>query len=588
MNRLNAAVLCLVLLAGCGDESKTGGGGGGTTATGEKDQVFISGAKLIVGDGSQPIEKGIILITNGVIEQVGKDKEFYAPKGSASFDVEGRTIMPTLVNLHAYPGLSNAGDFGSKNYNRESLTADLSRYNYYGVGALVAGADSEGLAFQVRDEQKQGKSAGAQLHSSGRGIAAKGSSGVLDGMPILIGSADEGRKAVSQLVDLKADVVVLWANGLKSDAISAVIDEAHKHNLKALVDAPDLSEAKDAVRAGANALISSVTDKEVDDELISMMKEKKTALAPSLTSLEAKFTYADKPKWPGEQAMREVYDPSLSAYLTDDVTVNKFKRNSQLAAYRQQYETATKNLKKLGDAGVAIAFGSGSGLADTFPGYFEHRELELMVKAGLSPMAAIKAATSVSAEVLGAKDLGTLVAGKKGSFMIVSNNPSETITDSKGIDDVYIDGKQLDRAAIIKFAKTKRREVTQQQRTEEAKTQAKEAQDAADAKLKHYGITATSPGFPTGSSITVAAGLILQTPKYSKTNASSGPPYRVSVTLAGASGDALRAFYADTTFRSWTSAGGCWEKANPAEEGKKFRACAEPGSGQITLNIAVQ
>src|SRR5262245_29058866 len=108
MNRLNAAALCL-LLAGCTESatSTTDKGSGG----GEKDVVFISGALLIPGDGSAPIEEATIIIENGVIKNVGKKKEFYAPKGSLPLEFDGKTLMPLMVNLHAYPGLTNfAGD----------------------------------------------------------------------------------------------------------------------------------------------------------------------------------------------------------------------------------------------------------------------------------------------------------------------------------------------------------------------------------------------------------------------------------------------------------------------------------------------
>jgi len=78
MNRFSAAALCL-FLAGCGP-------GGTSTESGtkapEKDVVFVSGALLVPGDGTPPIEEATMIIENGVITQIGKKKEFYAPKGS--------------------------------------------------------------------------------------------------------------------------------------------------------------------------------------------------------------------------------------------------------------------------------------------------------------------------------------------------------------------------------------------------------------------------------------------------------------------------------------------------------------------------
>ena len=131
----------------------------------------------------------------------------------------------------------------------------------------------------------------------------------MGGIPSLVGNEEEARKAVGELADRKADVIVLWANGMKAATAAAVIDEAHKHKLKVLADAPELSEAKDVVKAGVDALIGSIRDHDVDDELVSLMKDKKVSLAPALSSLEARSPTIDKPRWRGDSAMREVYKP---------------------------------------------------------------------------------------------------------------------------------------------------------------------------------------------------------------------------------------------------------------------------------------
>ena len=200
---------------------------------------------------------------------------------------------------------------------------------------------------------------------------------------------------------------------LKPEVYRAIIDEAHKRNLKAFASVFSLADAKDLVKSGVDGLTTSIRDKEVDDELISMMKQKGTYYTPALTGLEAKFVYADKPDWLGEQTMREVYPAQLSAYLADTVTMNRFKRNPDLPALREQYAVAKKNLKKMSDGGVKVVLGTDSGTPDTYPGYFELRELALMGDAGMSPAEVIKAATSTSAEALGLKEQGVAGARKK-------------------------------------------------------------------------------------------------------------------------------------------------------------------------------
>jgi hypothetical protein len=371
---------------------------------------------------------------------------------------------------------------------------------------------------------------------------------------------------------------------MKPDAASAVVDEAHKRKLKVFADAPALAEAKTLAKAGVDALISSVRDHDVDDELVSLMKDKKIPLSPALTALESKFVYAEKTSWLGEVAMREAYPPSISAYLSETVIMNKFKRNPQIGAFRQEFATASKNLKKLADAGVPIVLGSGSGLPDTFPGYFEHRELALMVNAGMTPLAAINAATSVSAEVLGATDLGTLEPGKKGSFIVFASNPIEDIKNTRDIDKVFVEGHPIDRLDMIRKIQVERPKVSAADIATDAEIQQREREEAEDRNLPKYG------KFAMGGNVNVAPGLIIQIPKRSKgAAAGGGPPYRVTVQLARATGADLKAFYSALLPKAkWTASGDCWDKPNPAQPGKNFHLCTDPGQSQITLNISVQ
>src|SRR5262249_24109625 len=167
----------------------------------------------------------------------------------------------------------------------------------------------------------------------------------------------------------------------------------------------NLSDAKDLAKAGIDGFVTSIRDHEVDDELVSAMKSKNVFLAPALTAAEARFVYADKPKWLGEQTMREVYPAQLLRYLADQVSINRFMRNPELSDLRQQYATAAKNLKKLSLGGVRIALGTNSGAADTYPGYFELRGMIAMGDAGMQPMEIITAATSVPAAIVGLNDL---------------------------------------------------------------------------------------------------------------------------------------------------------------------------------------
>ncbi len=589
MKRYTKSLLAGMLvsfLAGCSSES------GSESKSDKKQQAtsditFYFGARVIPGDGSPVIEDATFIVSNGKFTALGKKGEVTPPKGSGRIDLTGRTLTPVFFNLQAQPGLSNGPSYGPKNYGRESVIADLDRYAYYGMmgGVLSAGTDDGDLAMQIRDEQRQGKANGARLFTAGRGIVARGGgpSG-LGAIPIAVATASEARKAVSEQADKKVDAIQLWmddGNGkgakLKSDVYSAAIDEAHKRNLKVVAEVFDLADAKDLVKAGIDGFVSSIRDREVDDQLVSAMKEKNVVLAPALTTAEAKFEYADKPSWLGEQTMREVYPAQLSAYLADPVTMNKFKRNPELGALRQQYATAMKNLKKMADGGVKIALGTGSGSPDTYPGYFELRELIAMAEAGMQPMDVIKAATSVPAEFLGDKDHGVIAVGKAADFLAMPNSPLEKMINIKDVGVLYLKGAETERSKMIQNITINVPKITERDRAADAAAEAEAARLAAEAKLPHYG------KFVLGPSATVRA-MAVPTPKGSKAEIKAGPPDRITVAMRASAAE-LRDFYAKAlpAYR-WNAAGNCWQRQHPTSN-KAETLCVEPANNSAVIQI---
>lgn len=575
----------LLGLAGCdpgtGEAGKGDGKAAGATTS---DTSFFYGGRLIPGDGSPAIEEATFIVSNGKFTAIGKKGEVQPPKGSARIELTGRTVVPVFINLQAQPGMNNGAQYGPKNYNRDSVTADLARYEYYGVMAvLTAGTDSGDLANSVRDEVKQDKIKGARLYTAGQGIAARGGGpSVLSETTVQVSGANDARKTVADLADKKVDAIKLWmddGNGkgakLKPDAYTAAIEEAHKHNLKVVAEVFDLADAKDLIKAGVDGFVNSIRDKEVDDALVSTMKEKNIFIAPALTANEAKFAYADTPKWLGEQTMREVYPAQLSGYLMDAVVVNRFKRNTELGAHRQAYATAVKNLKKLADGGVKIALGTNSGAADTYPGYFELREMIAMAdEGGMKPVDVIKAATVNSAEALGIKDLGTLAVGKTADFVAMPNNPLEKMSNIKDIGVLYVNGNEQERTALIQniHVDTSAIKITAKERQADADAEAQRRKEEADAKLEHYGSK-----FPLGKSQMIH-GVAIPTPKDSKVAVSGPDKFNVSIKASAAD---LRDFYAKVLPRyKWTAAGNCWD-----HEGPSRHVCVDAGANSATVTV---
>jgi imidazolonepropionase-like amidohydrolase len=154
-------------------------------------------------------------------------------------DLSGKTVMPTLIDIHTHTGFQKGPTYRPENYGRETIIDDLNRALYFGVSALVSeGIDPGDAAFKIRDEQAAGRLGGARLFTAGRGIGAPNAGPGADtykGIAYEITTEAQARSAVRELAAQKVDFLKIWVddrNGrapeLSPTLYRAVIDEAHQ------------------------------------------------------------------------------------------------------------------------------------------------------------------------------------------------------------------------------------------------------------------------------------------------------------------------------------------------------------------------
>jgi imidazolonepropionase-like amidohydrolase len=262
---------------------------------------------------------------------------------------------------------------------------------------------------------------------------------------------EEARRDVDEMAGHHADIVKIWVDKqhgtvpeMKPEIYKAVIEEAHKDGLRVAAHMYALEDAKRLVVDGVDVLAHSVRDRGVDDALVTAMKQHHVWYIPTFTVDESFYTYAERPAFMRTTFFQEAAGPVLTAKLNGDAYAEKVMGDPQTAQHESDFATGQKNLKKLYRAGVLVGFGTDSGaMPGRIPGFSEHRELELMVRAGLTPMQAICAATGENAKLLNVTDRGTIAVGKRADLLVVDVDPLTDIRNTRKIFAVYHDGRRV-------------------------------------------------------------------------------------------------------------------------------------------------
>ena len=437
-SRLFPLVLLALTLA-CSPEA-------GPVATGG---TWFEGARLVVGDGSDPVEASAFHVAGDSITWVGRQGERDAPSGATVVDLSGKTVIPALIDGHNHIGLTDVrnGTDSKANYTRDNLVDQLERYAYYGVSAALSmglEADQE-LAYTLRDEKIPGA---ALFLTVGRGIAATRDAGPPSeariGIPYGAETEDEGRRNVRELQARGVEFVKIWVDDrggsapkLQPNVYRAIIDEAHALGMQVLAHVGTtsaLEDVKDLLRAGVDGFVHTVRDRDVDEEYLALVRDH-----PDVWT---------GPNLPGFPLTREDL-ASLSETLPADEVASRLEGIERREAAgetspSEAFELQCRNLRRIHEAGMTIGLGT-DGTGDAFG---VHQEMADYTRCGFTPHEAIVAATGTNAELLGLERLGTMAAGKSADFVVLDANPLDDVRNARRISRVYLRGQEVDRAAL--------------------------------------------------------------------------------------------------------------------------------------------
>lgn len=413
--------------------------------------TVLQNVRIIDGQGGAPIENGSIVIRAGRIEAV-QAPGARAPDGARVVDLRGKTVMPALIAGHAHLGITNGVKSGAAEITEANVTRQLQKYARHGVGTVAVFGTDHDFIYRMRAHQAAGKLALPTIVTAGHGF------GVPHGAPPIAMGMDQVyrpttiaavRRDFEKLAAQQPDLVKIWVddfgdsktNKMDPTLYREVIAQAHQRGLKVVAHVYYLEDAKRLARDGVDLFGHSVRDQPVDAELIALMKAKNIGYIPTLQLDEAFFVYADQPDWMRAPFFRDALDPGVGEWLASPAYKVKQVSKKDLA-------NAKANVLALHRAGIRIGMGTDSGATIArIQGFAEHRELELLTEAGLTPMQALQAATSGNAAILGIeRERGTLAAGQQADILVLDANPLDDIRNTRKIHALWLRGMPIEGA----------------------------------------------------------------------------------------------------------------------------------------------
>ena len=429
---------------------------------GKPDGVALVGATVIDGTGGTALKNAAIVVRHGRIESVGPRSGFELPKKTREVDISGHWIIPGLIDVHAH--LAPAGSWAP------------ARYLAWGVTTVrdVHGGLNATLALRKRVNVNQ--PIGPRVYTAGA---------MIDGIPATHSDAigangeKEARKGVDRLVSLGTDLIKVYTR-IDPPLLRAIVDESRAFSLGVAAHL-GMTDAVTAAKAGVTSIehMSGVPEAasrnpsalfaahyrgffpgwtaferswvDVDSAALArvaaQLVERKVTVVPTLVLHEI-LSRLNDPATLQDQSLRDVPEAKRNDWDVRGIISRAGWSESDFEAFRRSRRNQDLFVRAFAAAGGRIATGTDSPNQLFVPGYTEHREMELLVRAGLTSREALRAATRNGAVLLGADSLGLLAPEKVADLVVLSKDPLADIRNTRAIRWVMSRGHLLDADSI--------------------------------------------------------------------------------------------------------------------------------------------
>jgi len=304
-----------------------------------------------------------------------------------------------------------------------------------------------------REQRSPGTLLGARFLTVGGGFAVPGGIPPFRMEPPAIARETE-RPAIRRVLEDRAQRgasgIKIWYDAwygqfpkMPPEVAHTIIEEGARLGLRTYAHVYNVDDAKVLIRSGLHTVAHIPRDREIDSELINLMLERNVPVIPTLALAESNYIFVDRPSWVDDPLFGKFLPPGSAEYLKAEAFLATYRARKEFPHLGPDRERAFRNVGKLYAAGVPFGFGTDTGVANRVPGFYEHRELELLVGAGVSPIDALRMATIGSAEIIGQRGvLGEIAPGRRADMVVLKANPLQNIRNTRTIETVWFDWVQ--------------------------------------------------------------------------------------------------------------------------------------------------
>lgn len=400
-------------------------------------RAFV-GARILASPERPPIDRGVMLVKDGRVLALGSD--VVVPDGATVVDVAGKTVIPGLISAHAH--ISDVDGLKPRAYTAENTERQLRLFARYGITSVWSLGGEQAPAFAARAAQDTPALDRARLFLAG---------------DVIVGDTPEAaRQMVDRVAALHPDIIKIRVDDnlgttkkMTPDVYEAVIAAAHARGLKVAAHIFYLEDAKRLLRAGVDMIAHSVRDQPIDAEFISLMNARNVPYCPTLTREISTFAYEATPAFFSDPFFLREADLAVVERLKEPARQAAMRESVAAQKYKTGLAVAERNLGAAVEGGVRVVMGTDAGVSpERFSGYFEHREMELMVQSGMRPGEVLRAATIDAAQAMG-RGTGTIAIGEWADFVVLDRDPLQDIANTRSIASVWIAGNPVARSFAV-------------------------------------------------------------------------------------------------------------------------------------------